>query len=166
MSQASELQARLKRHQAALLATVALYPDVLLDRKGVIGPWSIKNLLAYLVAWHEFVLDFLPAHLATGEAPALLDAPPSEQNRFLLAQIRSREARSPYDQVLELKATHRRLATFLRSVDDDQLARDHPWPGWDGTLSAFLSQRLGDMEAQAAQRIRGGVERLADQGDA
>ena len=46
----------LSQTRAALLDTIAGLGEDALDRKGVVGEWSIKNVLAHIAAWEAWVL--------------------------------------------------------------------------------------------------------------
>ena len=43
--------------------------EAALDRKGVIGDWSIKNVLAHIAAWEAWVVEALPTRMTTGATP-------------------------------------------------------------------------------------------------
>ena len=48
MSTLTNLFEALSQERAILLDTLKSLPDALLDQKGVVGEWSIKNVLAHL----------------------------------------------------------------------------------------------------------------------
>ena len=70
MTTLSDALAELGRTRAELLAAISGLDEAALDRKGVIGEWSIKNVLAHIAAWEAWVVEALPARMATGATPA------------------------------------------------------------------------------------------------
>jgi DinB family protein len=159
MTLTTELVAALDGPHAALRETLAVCPAAVLDRKGVVGRWSIKNVLAHLVTWQSLVVDSLPGRITTAVVPKVFTMPPAERFAFLVERIGERDALSPQQQIVELERTHRRVDGFIRSLGDDLLAQDHIWPEWPGTLAAYLAG-LGSIEQAALDRIRTGLQRL------
>jgi hypothetical protein len=72
MSTLTNLFATLARERALLLEVVQQMPDEALTRKGVVGAWSIKNLLAHLADQERLVAQVLPQRLTTGIAPQIV----------------------------------------------------------------------------------------------
>ena len=104
-------------------AVQGLSEDALLE-PGVVGPWSIRDVLAHVTTWEEEVLKALPVILDGGPLPRYstlyggIDA--------FNAQAHERKEGFTLDQVLdELKETHQRLLSFLNSVPDAAFAREN-----------------------------------------
>ena len=51
MTTLSDALAEFGHTRAELLAAIGGLDEAALDRKGVIGEWSIKNVLAHIAAW-------------------------------------------------------------------------------------------------------------------
>ena len=69
MSTLTNLFEALSQERAILLDALKSVPDALLDQKGVVGEWSIKNVLAHLTSWESVVTHFLPERLASASDP-------------------------------------------------------------------------------------------------
>ena len=104
-------------------AVRGLSEDALLE-PGVVGHWSIRDVLAHVTTWEEEVLKALPI---------ILDGDPLPRYSTLYggidafnAQAHERKEGFTLDQVLdELKETHQRLLSFLNSVPDAAFAREN-----------------------------------------
>jgi len=97
-------------------------PEAALLEPGVAGDWSVKDVLAHVSTWEEEALAHLPA-IAAGRPPPryaasggidAFNARTAERMRGLsLAEVRRL-----------LEASHRRLIEYVRSMPEDQVARD------------------------------------------
>ena len=113
----------LKKLDAAWTAFQESYaglPDSRLMEPGVMGDWSVKDLLAHVTTWEEEALKHLPLIIEGGRPPRYVtyggidafNAQMTEQKRGLsLSDVRR-----------QLDETHRRLIDFIRSAPEDQLA--------------------------------------------
>jgi hypothetical protein len=105
---------------AALEESYAGLPDSWLTEPGVMGEWSIKDILAHVTTWEAEALKHLPLIIEGGRPPRYVtyggidafNAQMAEQKRGLsLAEVRA-----------QLDETHRRLLDFIRSAPEGQLA--------------------------------------------
>jgi hypothetical protein len=94
-------------------------PDSLLVEPGVMGNWSVKDILAHVTTWEEEALKHLPVILAGGRPPRYVtfggidafNAQMTERKRGLsLSEVRT-----------QLDETHRRLVDYIQSAPEDQL---------------------------------------------
>jgi len=151
----------LRSTRAALLDTIAGLSEGALESKGVIGDWSIKNVLAHIAAWESWVVQVLPTRLATGETPAELRARIEDEDRYNAEEVGEREELTPAEQLIELERTRAALLDELRGVDAATWERRGPWSTWQGTLAEYLrtslvgheQEHIGDLRA-AAERVR------------
>ena len=112
---------KLDQAWAAFEATYAGLPEARLLEPGVVGDWSVKDLLAHVTTWEEEALKYLPLILADGRPPRYstqyggldaFNALVSAQKRGLsLAEVRAQQA-----------ATHQRLLDYLRTVPAEPFA--------------------------------------------
>ena len=110
----------------AFEAAYAGLPEAQLTEPGVVGDWSVKDLLAHVSTWEEEALKFLPLILAGGRAPRYstqyggldaFNALITEQKRGLsLAEVQAQRA-----------STHRRLLDYLGSVPAEPFESDTPF---------------------------------------
>ena len=96
---------------------------VLLD-PGVVGPWSIRDVLAHVTTWEGEALKALPV---------ILDGVPLPRYSTLYggidafnAQAHKQKEGLTLEQVLKgLEETHQRLLSFMESVPDAAFAREN-----------------------------------------
>ena len=116
--QVERLLRRLESAWAALEASYSGLPDARLTEPGVMGDWSVKDILAHVTTWEEEALKHLPLIIEGGRPPRYVtyggidafNARMTEQKRGLsLTEVRR-----------QLVETHRRLVDFVRSTSADQ----------------------------------------------
>jgi hypothetical protein len=152
--------AELRRTRAELLGAIAGLSDAALDRKGVIGDWSIKNVLAHIAAWEAWVVQALPARMATGATPEDFRQRAADEDRFNAEEVAEREELTPDEQLMELERTRAELVAYLRGLDAAALERAHPWDTWLATLPEYLLAALCDHEAEHVEALRETAERV------
>ena len=110
---------QIERAWAALQDSYAGLPDARLTAPGVIGDWSVTDVLAHVTTWEEEALKHVPVILEGGRPPRYVtyggidafNARMTEQKRAL-----------SLDEVLsQLHDTHDRLLGFVASMPEDQL---------------------------------------------
>jgi hypothetical protein len=120
--QVSKLLERLDAAWAAFQESYAGLPDALLLEPGVMGDWSVKDVLAHVTTWEEEALKHLPLIIAGGRPPRYVtyggidafNAQMTEQKRSLsLAEVRT-----------QLGETHRRIVDFVRNAPGDHFTRE------------------------------------------
>jgi hypothetical protein len=154
MTTLSDALAELGHTRAELLAAIGGLDEAALDRKGVIGEWSIKNVLAHIAAWEAWVVEALPARMATGATPHDFRQRAQDEDRFNAEEVAEREELTPDEQLMELDRTRAELLVYLRGLDAGALERKHPWDTWPGTLPEYLLAALGDHESEHVEALR------------
>src|SRR5437867_2599953 len=118
--QVTKLLDRLDAAWAAFTESYAGLPDARLMEPGVMGDWSVKDILAHVTTWEEEALKYLPLIIEGGRPPRYVtyggidafNAQMAERKRSLsLADVRR-----------QLDDTHRRLVELIRGVPQHQLA--------------------------------------------
>ena len=109
MSTMTNLTDSLNQERAMLLDAIKDLPDDFLERKGVIGEWSIKNVLAHLVSWERAVTDFLPERIATGVKPTIFAVIGADEDGWNAKQVASREHLTVREQFDELQQSRQAL---------------------------------------------------------
>ncbi len=119
----SMLLERLDEAWRSLKAAYSGLPDDEMTEPCVTGTWSIKDIIAHVVAWEEESLAALPLILEGKKTPRYsvryggidaFNAKKAEECRRL-----------PLSEVLRRRDdTHRRLVAFLETVPEDPLARE------------------------------------------
>jgi hypothetical protein len=116
------LVARLELAWADLHDSYAGLPDAVLLEPGVVGDWSLKDVLAHVNTWEEEALEHLPVIARGGTPPRYavtggidaFNARMADRKRDLsLAEVRRR-----------LDESHRRLVELVRGAPVDQITGD------------------------------------------
>jgi len=157
MTTLNDALAELGSTRDALLAAIAGLDEATLDRKGGVGDWSIKNVLAHIAAWEAWVVEALPARMTTGTTPEDFRQRAEDEDRFNAEEVAEREELTPDEQLMELERTRAELLAYLRGLDAAALERTHPWDTWEGTLPEYLLAALRDHEAEHAETLRAAV---------
>src|SRR3954447_24983022 len=113
---ADRLLKRLEAAWSALEESCAGWPDSQLVEPGVVGDWSVKDILAHVTTWEEEALKYLPLIVEGGRPPRYatyggldaFNAQRTEQKRSLsLAEVLG-----------QLDEIHGRLTAYLQSVPE------------------------------------------------
>src|SRR5579863_10480620 len=116
MSTMTDLLASLSQERAALLDAIKDLPGDFLERKGVVGEWSIKNVLGHLVAWESAVTNFLPGRIATGARPAIFALIGDDEDGWNAREVDSREHLTAREQLDEFEQSRQALLQVLRAL--------------------------------------------------
>ncbi len=154
MNTLSDALAELSRTRAELLAAIGGLDEAALDRQGVVGDWSIKNVLAHIAAWEAWVVEALPARMTTGATPEDFRQRAEDEDRFNAEEVAEREELTPDEQLMELERTRAELLAYLHGLDAAALERKHPWDSWEGTVPEYLLEALCDHEAEHVEDLR------------
>jgi hypothetical protein len=154
MTTLSDALAELGRTRAALLAAISGLDEAVLDRKGSIGDWSVKNVLAHIAAWEAWVVQALPARMSTGTTPQDFRQRAVDEDRFNAEEVAEREELTPDEQLMELERTRAELLAYVGGLDTAALERKHPWDTWEATLPEYLLAALRDHEAEHVEALR------------
>lgn len=117
-----QLLKRVDQAWAALKASYAGLSAAQLMEPGVVGDWSVKDILAHVTTWEEEALKVLPLIIRGGRPPRYsttyggidaFNAQMAEQKRGLsLSEV-----------LRQLDETHRRLVDYVHSVPAAQFTR-------------------------------------------
>jgi DinB family protein len=160
-SRAEQLCAMLEAQRHALLAALAGRSPQTLERAGVVGDWSIKNVLAHLAARELVVAQALPERLSTGKTPEVLATIAANEDAWNAAQVAEGEELSPGDQLAELGWTQSVLLQYVRSLDDATLERRRPWVGWEGTVAEYIADAIAHHEREHTEQISAALALVA-----
>jgi hypothetical protein len=154
----AQLVALLDEQHAELTALLAAQPAEALDRKGVVGEWSIKNMLAHLAAWELTMVQALDERLVGGKSPEVMATIAASPDEWNAAQVADADHLSPEDQLAELAWTHDVLVQYLRTLDEATLTGRAPWPGWDGTVADYIRATIVEHEREHLAQIRSALQ--------
>src|SRR6266513_1876980 len=110
---------RLESAWTAFQESYAGVPDAGLLEPGVMGGWSLKDVMAHVSTWEEEALQHLPL-IARGGRPPRYAA--SGGIDAFNARMAGRKRDLPLAEVRRLlEESHRRLVELIRSAPEDQL---------------------------------------------
>ena len=114
-----QLLKRLEKAWEVLKDSYAGLPDYELLQPGVIGNWSVRDIVAHITWWEEEALKHLPVILKGGRPPrySTLYGGIDAFNALMTAQ---RKDLSLSEVWLRRDETHQRLIDFIQRVPEDQ----------------------------------------------
>ncbi len=148
----------LEAARADLLACFADLDEAALERKGLVGEWSVKNVLAHIVGWEVWVIEMLQARLAGGALPDHLRAAAADEHAFNAAQVAEREELMPDEQLMELERTREELLVLLRGLDPARLEDPLPWPGARSSVADYLRTSLIQHDQEHTAYLRAALD--------
>jgi hypothetical protein len=115
----------LKRLDAAWTAFTASYaglPSPRLEEPGVVGDWSVRDLVAHVTIWEAEALKHLPTIMAGGRPPRYVSF--GGIDAFNAHMIQSKRGLSLSDVQRQADETHRQLIAFIQRAPEDQFNRE------------------------------------------
>ncbi len=94
-----------------------------LAKAGVMGEWSVKDIIAHVTWWEEEALKHLPTILAGGKPPRYSVAYGGIDAFNALMTEQKRNLSLP-EVLRERDDTHQRLLEFIESAPEDQFGRE------------------------------------------
>jgi hypothetical protein len=149
----AEIIEQIREARGALLAAIdGLSPDNML-RPGVVGLWSVKDILAHLTAWESELITALSRLDRPGNTPEIvkiddIDEWNEEQYRV--------NARRSLDVVLEdFNGVHKHLIKAIEDLDNKTLEDVRKFPWLEGEpLSYLIAENATWHEQEHAEEIR------------
>ena len=143
----------IRAERAALIEYVRGLDPAALDRPGAVGRWSVKDALAHLAGWQEWMLKALPARLEHGELPEGLRVTESnvdDWNRQFVEERRSANTDNVLD---DLSTGMRRLMFFAVNLGLTRLEAPNPWPERPASLAEYLREQLAGHDREHREQI-------------
>jgi hypothetical protein len=114
-------QALLKKLDQAWTAFKESFADLTesrLTEPGVMGDWSVKDILAHVTTWEEEALKYLPLILAGGRPPRYVRY--GGIDAFNAKRTEEKRDLSLHEVLRQLDDTHRRLIALVQHTDGAQ----------------------------------------------
>lgn len=147
---------RLEKNLSALRAGDMLRP-------GVIGTWSVKDILAHLVAWERLFIDWYQTGLR-GSKPATVPVGMSQNAIDALNQqiYEQNQWRALEDILADFHASYQKIATMIEGIPEVEMF-SHCQFNWTGklTLADYIAGNTCNHYAWAKSVIRKWARREA-----
>jgi hypothetical protein len=114
---------RLDKAWAALKESYAGLPEARLTESGVIGAWSVRDILAHVTTWEQEALKHLPLILKGGKPPRYsvkyggIDA-------FNALMTEQKKSLSLSDVLKQLDEIHRQLVSFIQRAPEEEFSHE------------------------------------------
>ena len=118
-----QLLERLDKAWRELIVSYAGLSEAQLTQSGVVGDWSVKDLLAHVTTWEEESLKHLP-HIHAGETPPRYSVAYGGIDAFNALMTEQKRALSLAEVLRQLDETHRRLVEYVRDAPEEQFTSD------------------------------------------
>src|SRR5438132_13087171 len=113
-----QLLKQLEKVWTAIKESYAGLSDSQLTEPGVMGDWSVKEILAHVTTWEEEALKYLPLIIAGGRPPRYIAY--GGIDAFNARMTEQKRALSLSDVLRQLDESHRQLVDFVESAPEDQ----------------------------------------------
>src|SRR6266513_2589367 len=117
-----QLLKKLEKEWTAFNESYAGLSDAQLMEPGVMGEWSVRDILAHVNTWEEEALKYLPLIIAGGRPPRYIQF--GGIDAFNAQMIEQKRGLSLSDVMKQLDETHRRLIDYIRSVPEEHFTRE------------------------------------------
>ena len=107
---------RIERSWRGLMDALAGIPEERLTEPGVVGDWSVKDLLGHVAVWDAHAVAAVRRYLA-GEAPDQVDWEAINER-----EAAARAGRSVPEQRSEMEAAHEQVCSLVRGLRPPDLA--------------------------------------------
>lgn len=158
----TEVISTLNQERTTLVDAIQDLPDSVLNQKGLVGEWSIKNVLAHLNSWERVVVQALPERLATGVTPKILSESSADEDGWNAQQISSSEHLTPREQLAQFQQTRQQLLQLIRDIGEDGLQRQHPWPSWQGTVAEYILAAIEEHEREHSDAVLTAIQHVQE----
>lgn len=149
---------RLEKNLSVLRAEDMIQPDV-------IGTWSVKDILAHLVAWERLFMDWYFAGVHA-DTPGTMPVGMSQKSINALNQqiYEKNQGRSLDDILAEFHISYQEIMTLIEAIPEEDMFIHGRFP-WTGTLTLadYITGNTCNHYAWAKSQIRKRVRRAANE---
>lgn len=114
-----QLLRQLDRRWLEFKETFAGLPDDALTESGVVGDWSVKDILEHVTSWENEALKYLPIVLK-GERPPRYSVQYGGIDAFNAKMTAQNRALSLAETLERLEETHRKLVSYVQTVPEEE----------------------------------------------
>ena len=120
-----QLLKQLEKAWAALKESYVGLSDSQMTEPGVMGNWSVKDILAHVTTWEEEALKYLPLIITGGRPPRY--SQPGGIDAFNAQMTEQKRGLALSDVLRQLDETHRRLIDYIQSVPEEHFRGETPF---------------------------------------
>ena len=110
----------MSRSWRVLELAIALVPDDRVDTPGVIGSWSVKDLIGHVATWDREALQALRSYLADDDATALVNWP-AEIDGFNAREVARKTSTDLAVLRRELAESHRQVVELISDLAEEDI---------------------------------------------
>src|SRR5436305_6373878 len=133
-----QLLKRLEKAWTAIKESYAGLSDAQLTEPGVVGDWSVKDILAHVTTWEEEALKYLPLILTGGRPPRYIQSGGIDAFNAQMPEHKRSLALS--DVLRQLDETHSRLIDYIQSVPKSTSRGRHASAIASGSIPTAITQ--------------------------
>lgn len=149
-----------QKEREALDEFLSMLSPEQMTEPGMLGEWSVKDVLAHLYEWEQMVLGWLAAS-QRGESPHV----PAEGYKWsqlpaLNEEIRSKHSNRPLDEMLTMyHDSYKQIMETIESIPEDEMFTPglHPWMN-KNTLGAYFVSATSSHYRWARKEMKKGLK--------
>jgi hypothetical protein len=137
----------IRAQHAGLQDLMAGLGDSQITEPGVVGKWSVKDIVAHLVFWEQVVADELRS-VAAGRTPVAIpskEIEPLNERNYQNNRLRSLEAIQA-----NLQRSMREMLENVAALSEEALATNCTWTD-DGMLGEHVANEMGHWQDHMAE---------------
>jgi hypothetical protein len=133
----AELLRRIQAGYEQLEALLAPLSEAQMTDPTVNGPWSVKDNIAHLTVWQNYLRDQLEGILTNTQPPEFMPGFSGEDeiNAHIFQQEKDRSAA---DVLAGFRASYQQVIAVLQQMSDEALNAPSPWSTGDNPLWPFI----------------------------
>jgi hypothetical protein len=132
----AEFLAKLQAERAWIDQKLAGLTPAQLDTRPAPDAWSLKQTLAHLTFWEQFMLNNIRLWLETGETPTWMD---DTEETSTNAQILEDSRNRPVEEVLaEMSGSLKEVVALIESLPENALTDPNHVPWANGPLWTYI----------------------------
>jgi len=149
-----------QKEREALDEFLSMLSPEQMTESGMLGEWSVKDVLAHLYEWEQMVLGWLAA-TERGERPAV----PAEGYKWsqipaLNEEIRQKHSSRSLNEMLKMyKDSHKQIMETIKSIPEEEMFMPglHPWMN-KNTLGAYFVSATSSHYRWARKEMKKGLK--------
>ena len=118
-----QLVEKMERAWQELTESYTGLPAARMVEPGVVGEWSVKDVLAHVTTWEEEALTHLP-HILAGETPPRYSVTYGGVDAFNALMTERKRELSLEEVLRQLAETHARVMVYVRGAPEDLLVTE------------------------------------------